>query len=143
MTAETVFSIANTTALLSWVALLFAVWRKSAVLYDTVLGRAVPLGFSALYAVLIVFFFAKAPGGFDTLANVQLLFTSPWVALAGWVHYLAFDLFVGAWIARQTMAQSLPRWPLVIILPLTFLFGPLGLVVFEVTRIVLQRSKEA
>jgi hypothetical protein len=143
MTAETVFSIANMVALLSWVVLLVAVWRKSSWLRDMALGRFVPLALSALYSILIIFFFAKAQGGFDTLANVQLLFTSPWAALAGWVHYLAFDLFVGCWIARETMTASLPRWPLIIILPLTFMFGPMGLLAFEVTRVLLQPQKGA
>lgn len=143
MTAEAVFSIANMVALLSWVALLIAVWRRTDWLRDVVLGRAVPLVLAVLYAALIVFFFAKAQGGFDTLANVQLLFTSPWAALAGWVHYLAFDLFVGCWIARQTMAAGLPRWPLIIILPLTFMFGPIGLVAFEVTHVLFQPKKGA
>ncbi len=142
MTAETVFSIANMLALISWVVLLLAVWRKANWLRDDVLGRGVPLVFSVVYSALIVFFFFNAPGGFDTLANVQLLFTSPWAALAGWVHYLAFDLFVGCWIARQTMNAGLPRWPLVVILPLTFMFGPMGLLAFEVTRFLLSSSKE-
>jgi hypothetical protein len=143
MTSETVFSIANMVALLSWVVLLLAVWRKSNWLRDDVLGRYVPLALAVLYTALIVFFFGKAQSGFDTLANVQLLFTSPWAALAGWVHYLAFDLFVGCWIARQTMTVGLPRWPLVIILPLTFMFGPMGLLAFEVTRVSFQAKKGA
>lgn len=142
MTAETVFSIANMLALLSWVVLLLAVWRKAHWLRDKLLGRYVPLVLSGLYSALIVFFFFKAQGGFDTLANVQLLFTSPWAALAGWVHYLAFDLFIGCWIARQSMNAGLPRWPLVIILPLTFMFGPMGLLAFEVTRFLLSRNQE-
>jgi hypothetical protein len=54
--------------------------------------------------------------------------------LAGWVHYLAFDLFVGAWIARTTVQSQLSRLVLVPILPLTFLFGPAGFVAFELTR---------
>lgn len=142
MTAETVFSIANMLALLSWVVLLVAVWRKANWLRDEALGRYVPLVLSALYSALIIFFFFNAPGGFDTLANVQLLFTSPWAALAGWVHYLAFDLFIGCWIARQTMNAGLPRWPLVVILSLTFMFGPMGLLAFEVTRFLLSPRQE-
>jgi Domain of unknown function (DUF4281) len=142
MTAETVFSIVNTVALLSWVLLAVAVWRKSNWLIDTVLGRYVPLALSVVYSALIVFFFAKAKGGFDTLANVQMLFTSPWAALAGWVHYLAFDLFVGCWISRQILNAGLPRWPLPLILPLTFLFGPMGYLAFEVTRFLFSRPQE-
>jgi hypothetical protein len=142
MTAETVFSIANSTALVSWIVLLVAVWRRMDWIRDHVLGRMVPLFFAVLYSALIVFFFAKAEGGFDSLANVKLLFTSDWAALAGWVHYLAFDLFIGCWIARQMMRAGLPRWPLLVILPMTFLFGPMGLLAYEVSRFLLTPKSE-
>jgi uncharacterized protein YneF (UPF0154 family) len=142
MTAEMVFSIANSVALVSWLLLLLAVWRKWRGIRDQVLGRYVPLALSFVYSMLIVFFFAKAQGGFDSLSNVKLLFTSDWAALAGWVHYLAFDLFVGSWIARKFEEQGLTRWPLIVILPLTFMFGPMGLVAYEVTRILLQPQKD-
>ena len=143
MTADQVFSIANPIALLGWLTLIYAVVRRNNWLRDVIVGRFWPLALSALYLLLILFFFGKADGGFDSLANVQRLFTSPWAALAGWVHYLAFDLFVGAWIARQHMEAGLPRWPLIVILPLTFLFGPIGYIAFEVSRLLLSPSTRA
>jgi uncharacterized protein YneF (UPF0154 family) len=91
---------------------------------------------------LIVFFFAQAEGGFDSLSNVKLLFTTDWAALAGWVHYLAFDLFIGCWIARQMMSAGLPRWPLLVILPLTFMFGPMGYLAYEAARFLLAPRAE-
>jgi Domain of unknown function (DUF4281) len=142
MTAEMIFSIVNTLALVSWIVLLFAIWRRWDWLRDQALGRWLPLFFSVLYSALIIFFFAKADGGFDSLANVKLLFTSDWAALAGWVHYLAFDLFIGCWIARQMMRAALPRWPLVLILPMTFMFGPMGFLAFEITRFLLSPKSE-
>jgi hypothetical protein len=141
MTAETLFSIVNSIALLSWLLLLLAVWRKLDWVRDQLLGQFVPLALSLVYTTLIVFFFAKAEGGFDSLANVKLLFTSDWAALAGWVHYLAFDLFVGCWIAKKLEEHGLPRWPLILLLPLTFMFGPMGLVGYEITRLLLQPRK--
>jgi Domain of unknown function (DUF4281) len=71
---------------------------------------------------------------------VQLLFTSEWAALAGWVHYLAFDLLIGAWIARDVMSRGLSRWLLLPLLPLTFMFGPMGLVGFELSKLLFQRN---
>jgi len=61
---------------------------------------------------------------------VQKLFESPGVALAGWVHYLAFDLFVGLWIAMRSDAVGLSRWLQAPILVTTFMFGPIGLLLF-------------
>ena len=101
------------------------------------------MALSVAYAGLIALFFSNAPGGFDTLENVQLLFTSPWAALAGWVHYLAFDLFMGARTARGFEKMRLPRWPLIVLLPLTFLFGPAGYLAFEIIKASVMRSRAA
>jgi hypothetical protein len=59
------------------------------------------------------------------------------------VHYLAFDLFVGAWIARQVMTLGMSRLLLVPLLPLTFMFGPMGFLGFEVARLLFQRKSGA
>ena len=134
MTASGLFSIFNMLAMAGWIILALGVILKRDWLRDVVAGTYIPVAISAAYAILIVFFFAGAEGGFDTLANVQKLFTSPWAALAGWIHYLAFDLFMGARIARGLEEQGLPRWPLVLLLPLTFLFGPIGYLAFEIIK---------
>jgi Domain of unknown function (DUF4281) len=75
-------------------------------------------------------YFAGSGGGFGSIAAVRTLFASDPVLLAGWLHYLAFDLFVGIWIAEQADALGLNRWLQAPILVATFMFGPLRLVVF-------------
>lgn len=132
MTAESLFSIANSFALAGWLVLSFAVLRKHDWLRDQVAGCWWPLALSVLYTALVVLFFSQAEGGFDSLANVKRLFTSDWAALAGWVHYLAFDLFIGSWIAKETIYKGISRLWLVLILPATFLFGPCGLLLFAI-----------
>ena len=109
MSASGLFSAFSMLAMAGWIILALGVALKRDWLRDTVAGTYMPVALSAAYAILIVFFFAGAEGGFDTLDNVQKLFTSPWVALAGWIHYLAFDLFMGARIARGMEEQGLPR----------------------------------
>jgi hypothetical protein len=136
VTASTVFSLASPFALAGWIILIFAIIRNKPYWRDTVAGLCWPLALSALYSLLIVFFFFKAQGGFDTLENVQLLFTAPWAALAGWVHYLAFDLFIGAWIAKRVMTEGMSRWWLIGLLPLTFMFGPAGLLAHQFLRVL-------
>jgi Domain of unknown function (DUF4281) len=141
MTADQVFSIANAAALVGWIVLAAAVIFKRPFWRDQIAGRAFPMALAILYTALIVFFFGQAEGGFGSLADVQKLFTAPWVVVAGWVHYLAFDLFVGAWIARQIMELGLPRWLLIILLPLTFMFGPVGYLGFEAARVTFIRGE--
>ena len=134
MTADFLFGLASLVSLLGWIILAIAiVWNKP-LLRDVIAGRVFPFGLSALYTVLIAAFFFKVEGGYDTLAHVQMLFTFSWVALAGWVHYLAFDLFIGAAIACGVMQQGLPRLFLIILLPVTFLFGPAGYFLFVILR---------
>jgi hypothetical protein len=134
MTPDSSFSLFNQLALVGWILLAAGVLLRLAWLADAVAGRLIPSILGVVYVVLIIKFWATAQGGFSSLQAVKSLFQSDWLLLAGWVHYLAFDLFVGAWIARTTVQSQLSRLVLVPILPLTLLFGPAGLVAFELTR---------
>ena len=134
MTAFQLFPAFSLLALAGWLALGAGVILRRSALVDKLAGLWIPVLLSAAYAMLIVLFFAGADGGFGTLADVQALFASPFVALAGWIHYLAFDLFMGARIAKETNSLGLPRWPLIGLLPLTFLFGPAGYLGFEALK---------
>jgi hypothetical protein len=131
MSAETAFSIAGTLAFIGWLMLSAGVVLKQPLLRDRVAGLAIPLLLSAAYTALILVHWWPAEGGFDSLASVQMLFTQPWVALAGWVHYLAYDLFIGALLARRIMEAGISRLFLIPILPLAFLFGPIGFVLAQ------------
>ena len=77
-----------------------------------------------------------------SLAAVRQLFSGDWTLLAGWVHYLAFDLFVGAWIAAETERAGLSTLVLIPVLPLTFLFGPAGFLLFLILRQILAGAAE-
>jgi len=56
--------------------------------------------------------------------------------VAGWIHYLAFDLFVGLWIATEADKAGISRWLQAPILVATFMFGPIGLLLFFATRMI-------
>ncbi len=137
MSADQVFSLASGVAVIGWIVLAAGALLRHDFHVTTLAGRIWPLGLAAIYTALIIFFFRSAPGGFDSLAHVQLLFTSPWAATAGWVHYLAFDLFVGAWITAEVLRLGIVRLVLIVLLPLTFLFGPVGLLTFFAAKAAL------
>lgn len=128
---ETLFSFAGYTALAGWAALILGVVLDKPLLRDRIAGLWIPLLLACAYTVLIAVFWWDAEGSFDSLADVQKLFTSPWVALAGWVHYLAYDLFIGALMARRLMAAKRSRLVLIPILPAAFMFGPIGFVLAQ------------
>jgi hypothetical protein len=76
----------------------------------------------------------RASGNFSTLAGVSALFANPWLLLAGWLHYLAFDLLIGTWEARDSVARGVPRWLLIPCLFLTLMFGPMGWLLYMAIR---------
>ena len=136
MNADMVFSIANMIALAGWLVLLASPFVSR--LADRVSGLAIPALLATAYCGLVLAFWFSAKGGFDSLDNVAALFQTRELLLAGWIHYLAFDLFVGAWIVRAARAASVPFLLVVPCLVLTFLFGPAGLLAFLALRAALR-----
>lgn len=134
MQPDTLFQFSGPLALIGWAALVLAPLAPR--FADRVAGLAIPALLSLGYTVLILVHWSGAPGGYDSLDSVMLLFTSPGIALAGWVHYLAFDLFVGAWEVRVARRERIPHLLVLPCLVLTFLFGPVGLVAFLALRFV-------
>lgn len=139
MSFEQLFSSANTLAMLGWVILIFLPrgWKW----LNPIPAVVIPLILSLLYSYLIARYFFAADGGFDSLANVQQLFTYPAAALAGWVHYLAFDLFVGGVVAKRADEIGLSRLIQAPILLLTFMFGPFGYLIFTLIKTAMLRFK--
>ena len=131
LTSATLFQIVNTAVLPAWVLLMF--WPTARPTQHLVRSYAWSGALAALYLVLLVRGLGAWPegGSFNTLAGVMRLFTSEAGVLTGWVHYLAFDLFVGAWIVNDALVRDLNhgwrRWARLPVLALTFLFGPVGL----------------
>ena len=66
-------------------------------------------------------------GGMDTLQNLKISFGRDEILILGWLHYLVFDLFIGAWIARDSKAHSIHHLAVIPSLILTLFAGPVGL----------------
>lgn len=132
MTPDLLFQIANPLAMTGWIALAFSpLAARATIIYA---GLVVPVVLAVSYTALILAFWSSAEGGYDSLQNVMRLFDSPHAALAGWVHYLAFDLLVGAWATRTARAESVPHYLLLPCLGLIFWFGPIGFLLFLAIR---------
>ena len=135
LTPASLFSLANTVALVGWLFLVLA--PRWVVTRRVVLSGALSLVLAAAYALFILGHYIGPKtnlGGFSSLADVALLFQDPWALLAGWVHYLCFDLAVGAWEARDARRRGIPHGLLIPCLVLTFLVGPVGLGLYAGVR---------
>ncbi len=132
MSADTLFSICNYGVLPGWLLLIFLPrWKWTTELITSVLLPGL-LGLVYLYLAATYLFVAE--GGFGSLREISGLFANPYVLLAGWIHYLAFDLFIGSWEVRDARRNGIRHRFVVPCLLLTFLVGPVGLIVYLTVR---------
>jgi len=138
MNAEQIFSLVNLLAMAGWLLLILA--GKTRWAAPVISGVILPLLFAVVYSGLLVGHLAGSAGNFQTLAGVGALFDNPWLLLAGWVHYLAFDLFIGAWQVRDARVYGISHLLVIPCLILTFLFGPVGLLLYFLIRAAYRRG---
>lgn len=147
MTPDLVFQLASSTAVLAWLLLTVGVLVRPGTSQRTLLlvgGRVAPVLLCVVYLALLVTYWGSSPGGsFGSLEGVARLFSSRGKLLGGWVHYLAFDLFVGRWMIDDVLTSKQSRWFLLPSLPLTFLYGPAGLALHFALRILSSRTPNA
>ncbi len=132
MTPEGLFSIVNPIALVGWILLI--VLPRQRWVANIAAAWAIPGLLAIIYVVVIGTHIIGSPGGFSSLPAVATLFANPWLLLGGWIHYLAFDLFVGSWEARDARERGVPHLALMPCLLLTFLFGPAGWLLYLLAR---------
>lgn len=138
MTPAQIFSAANIVALVAWV--LLAVLPRQRWITSIVSGVVVPASFAIAYIIIIASQWGSSTGGFSTLDGVSALFGNRWLLLAGWLHYLAFDLLVGTWEVSDARQRGMPHAAVVPCLALTFMFGPAGWLLYYGVRISLTRT---
>jgi hypothetical protein len=141
LSPDQIFRFCNSLALAGWLILIFAgrVRWTSRVLC----GVALPLLFACAYLGLLASHWGEAAGNFSTLSGVASLFSNRWLLLAGWIHYLAFDLFIGSWEVRDSQDNGISHLLVIPCLVLTFLLGPIGLLLYFAVRFFRTRIIEA
>ena len=123
------FQLGNVLVIPAWVMLVFLPGNAH-------LNKVIKVTTLALAAAYISLLF-RGLGNFDstsfsTLHGLRALFASDAALAAGWLHYLCFDLLVGYYIVIKGREQALSRWKYTLPLPFTFLFGPLGWLMFAI-----------
>jgi hypothetical protein len=142
MSPELIFTIANNGILIFWLLLVVAPrWRGTEFAVHSI---AIPviLGLAYLWLLYRVWFGGEGAAGtnYTTLPGVMALFDSPTGAVMGWIHYLVFDLFVGAWEARDATKRDIPHAIVIVCLIVTLMAGPVGLLIYLAARTVMGRG---
>ena len=135
MNAEQVFGLAGQLAMVCWVLLavsLFVPRLRAGTQWMGVIGLPVIIGIT--YVAAFSLDYPAPQGGFGSIVDVRLLFSSDWILLAGWVHYLVFDYFVGAWIVRDSQRKGVHGILVLPCLVFCFMAGPLGLLLYLIFR---------
>jgi hypothetical protein len=132
MTPSEIFSISNSVIFIGWVLLIILPkWRYT----QSIILNGLLVVFGILYSFLLFKDIGElSADSFGTLAKLKLLFQSDTAVLAGWVHYLIFDLFVGAYIVRKSVEIGLPRIAYTCILPFALMCGPIGYLIFVIAK---------
>lgn len=133
---DTVFNAANLLALACWALLVLA--PRGEIVRSLVFYGGVGLLCLAYSVLLVALLTGLLDGGggvnFGTIAGVRAIFVSDGGVTVGWIHYLALDLFTGMWISRDADAKQFARLLQAPVLALTFVAGPLGLLVWLALR---------
>lgn len=137
---DAIFGAVNVIAMIAWVALILLPRWPTLLTFILYLGVGLLCAIYAVFLVSIVGGWIDPVGPADTAANfstiegVRNIFLSDGGVTVGWTHYLAFDLFVGLWIAKDADAKGFNRKVQAPILLATFLAGPVGLLVWLIVR---------
>ncbi|MGL4541878.1 MAG: ABA4-like family protein [Polymorphobacter sp.] len=136
MSLEQVFSVASGVAMFGWLLLVIAPLNRR---LTVLAARWVVALLCGGYASLLAHSLLAGPGapagaGFGSLAGVALLFSAKGALLAGWVHYLAFDLFIGSWQVENAPQHGITHWLVLPCLFFTLMAGPVGLLLYLLLR---------
>lgn len=140
MSDERIFLLCNAAVVPGWL-LLAALprWKYT----QRVCAVIIPVILAVAYLTLFVVNFKGLHGGFLSLAAIAYMFQQPETLLAAWIHFLAFDLFVGSWEVRDAQRVKVPHLAVIPCLLLTFLLGPAGLLAYFIVRSVMRHGVEA
>jgi len=134
MDEHQVFGFANNIAMISWVVMIFLPkWKWTAKL---IIGVSVTLLSIAYAYYIITTFDPSSLSSFGTLKGVMNLFTEPASVLAGWIHYLAFDLMVGRFVLLNSQKHQINHFLIIPCLLGCFMLGPIGLLLYLILRFV-------
>jgi hypothetical protein len=129
MEPGTLFQVANTAVLPFWIML--AVLPRHPLSAKLVQSGVVSCVIAAFYVISLLLGDGVNFASFSTLEGVRSIFQNDWFFLAAWLHYLAFDLYIGGMISGHYVQHGGSRLVLLVELFFTLMLGPLGLLIHK------------
>lgn len=133
MSADTLFTVCTTISAIGWIVLFFVspFWKD----FDKFVIGVVAVLLAAVYIWMnVINFDPSILKSFSTLEGVATIFQNKEILVACWAHILCVDLIMAAWIKKNSMAYDIKHIALMPSLIFSYLFGPLGFVIYLVTR---------
>ena len=138
LTLENIFLFANWGVIPFWILLLFS--PNNIVTRFLVHSIVAPLilGLAYIFITYKIYLNGNFLDGFELylgIENLYAIFSDENFLLIFWLHFLSISLFVGAWIARDSVRYSIPRSLTALSLIVTYFTGPLGIIIHWIIRI--------
>ena len=139
MTYEIIFNIYNTGILIFWLFLL--VFPKSKLTQKMTDFPWIPLVIAFGYIYFLGTSDSIFSVDFSSLSGLTEMFqnSNPRGVAAGWLHYLAFDFWVGCWILRDSQKKGVKHAFIIFPMLFTFILGPVGVIIY--TLVLLFQKK--
>ena len=126
-----IFNFCNILILIAWGAIIISPQKK--ISEKLISYPWIPLTLSFFYIYFIIISGGLMEADFSSLNGIVTLFkkATPESAAAGWLHYLAFDFWVGTWIIKHSRKEKISNKIIVLPLLFTFILGPVGIMVYS------------
>lgn len=134
MTPSMFFTLLNIVSAIGWILILIIsrFWKGADTFLVCIVVAMLALGYSYVNFAHIVE--AGGPAGFSTYEGVSKIFSNPWLIDAAWAHIVGIDLIIGMLIKNNAAKHGMPYGLVVIILLVTIVFTPLGLLLYLLVR---------
>ena len=140
MNLESLFQLVNTAILPAWLLLFFLPHWKYTQKFIHAIWIPCILGLFYAYLIFSSNEALPADANLTTLSGIMSMLSDPQAFLAGWIHYIIFDLFVGAWIVRDAKRMEIKHLLIVPCLIFTLMLGPLGLTLYLLLKVGLKQK---
>lgn len=139
MLYETIFNIFNSGILLFWMLLLF--FPKQSITQKVIAYPWVPLVIAFGYIYFMGMTSGTFSADFTSLNGLTKIFqnANPQGVAAGWLHYLAFDFWVGCWMLKNSQEKGVKHLWMLVPMLFTFMLGPVGIIIY--TLVLLLQGK--